>query len=242
MGFVIAGLEVAGLRLSRTRPLLAGVLLGFSAVRAPLATLLPVALVAARLWRTLAAAAATVAAMAVASALAFGGEIWWRWAEAVPRLGAPGSQRAILAMMPTVAGNLTLLGAGERAIASAQLGAAAAAAWAVWHAFHRGAGEAAIAALLAAGFLATPYAMIGDLPLLAAAVLLLIGQRTNSGVALHPLELVVLGLAVWLPRLMIGLAPWPMSAAVIAMLLAVAVAPARERCGPRRVAPRKPPC
>ena len=54
------------------RQVWAGILLGMATIKPQLGLLLPVALVAARQWRALAAAAATVAALVLLSAWAFG--------------------------------------------------------------------------------------------------------------------------------------------------------------------------
>jgi len=71
-----AALLGGGLSLIERRPYLAGVLFGLMAYKPHLAILLPVALIAGRQWRTIAAAAATVAVLVAVSALVFGPEIW----------------------------------------------------------------------------------------------------------------------------------------------------------------------
>ena len=225
-GFLVGGLLIGGLRLAPVRPALAGIVLGLAAVKPQLVLLLPLALASARLWRCLFAAAATVLLMVLLSSLLLGWRIWPAWAAAVPRLGdtVVGMKKTLLAMMPTVAGNAELLGAGSPAAILLQVAAAGIAAWAIWRAFRNGPGAAATASLLAGSFLATPFALAGDLPLVTGAVLLLVQERALAGETFRTAEVVILGLAIWLPNLMIGFAPFPLSTAVLGLLLAVAMA------------------
>src|SRR5205823_10538220 len=67
---------------------LAGILIGLLAIKPHLALLFPVALIAAGRWRTIAAAAATVAAMIGASLLAFGWPVWAAFLAYLPTMRA----------------------------------------------------------------------------------------------------------------------------------------------------------
>lgn len=224
-GFLVGGLLIAGLRLAPGRPVLAGIVLGLAAVKPQLVLLLPLALASARLWRCLVAAAATVLALMLLSSFLLGWRIWPEWAAAAPRLAdaVVGLKSTLLPMMPTVAGNAELLGAGSTVVVLVQVAAAGIAAWAIWRAFRNGPGAAAAASLLAGSFLATPFALVGDLPLVTGAVLLLVQERVLAGETFRATEVLILGLAVWLPYLMIGFAPFPISTAVLGLLLAVAL-------------------
>src|SRR5947199_191898 len=70
----------------RRRPLLAGVLLGVgAAIKPQIFLLVPLALAADRQWRTMLAAGVTGAALAAASALVWGVDVWRQWLQALPR-------------------------------------------------------------------------------------------------------------------------------------------------------------
>ncbi len=75
-GLLTAGLLGAALVVLPRRPLLAAVLFGLLAYKPQFALLVPFALAAAGRWRALIVAGVTVLALAGASALAFGPEIW----------------------------------------------------------------------------------------------------------------------------------------------------------------------
>ena len=75
-GAFSAALLIGGLSLIDRRPALAGALLGLLVFKPQIAILLPVAVLAGRRWRTMAAAAAVVIAVVCLSALAFGLDAW----------------------------------------------------------------------------------------------------------------------------------------------------------------------
>ncbi|MBV9704340.1 MAG: DUF2029 domain-containing protein, partial [Methylobacteriaceae bacterium] len=75
-GFLTAGLLAGGLILLPNRPLIAGMLLGLLAYKPQFGLMLPVALLAGGHWRSIAAAAATIAVMTGATLLAFGDKTW----------------------------------------------------------------------------------------------------------------------------------------------------------------------
>ncbi|HKR88614.1 MAG TPA: glycosyltransferase family 87 protein [Phenylobacterium sp.] len=87
-GFLTTALFGAGALLLAKRPLLAGACLGALVVKPHLGVLIPVALVAARGWRTIAGAAATVLALVTVSALAFGLEPWRQFLDSMPFVSA----------------------------------------------------------------------------------------------------------------------------------------------------------
>src|SRR6185312_733454 len=102
-GFLAGALAIGGLRLIRTRPILAGVLLGLLSYKPQLWLLVPVALIAARAWRTIAAIGMTIAALVALTSIAFGWSIWPAWLAALAlaagtailiwRLYRPGASR-----------------------------------------------------------------------------------------------------------------------------------------------------
>ena len=75
-GFLTAALLGAGLVLLDHRPLLAGVLFGLLAYKPQYGLMIPIVLAVNGRWRSFAAAAATVAALTLATVLAFGPQVW----------------------------------------------------------------------------------------------------------------------------------------------------------------------
>jgi arabinofuranan 3-O-arabinosyltransferase len=71
-----AALLGGGLCLLQRRPVAAGILFGLMAYKPHLALLVPVALLAGRQWRAIIAAGLTAGALALASALIFGADMW----------------------------------------------------------------------------------------------------------------------------------------------------------------------
>jgi alpha-1,2-mannosyltransferase len=75
-GFLTAALLGAALVQLDRRPLLAGILFGLVAYKPQFGVLIPIVLAASGRWRAFAAAAATVALLAVATTFAFGPHVW----------------------------------------------------------------------------------------------------------------------------------------------------------------------
>ena len=151
-GLFMAALLYGGCRLLPRRPVLAGVLFGLVSCKPQFGLLLPVALLAARQWRTIAAAAVTVLATVVASAAAFGWGMWVRWIMALWQLSGFVAGRARLyPLMPTVTDALHMLGAGPLPRVLAQTAATLLAGLCIWLCWRRGPGRLPSAALQAAG-------------------------------------------------------------------------------------------
>jgi alpha-1,2-mannosyltransferase len=75
-GFLSAGLICSGLALIRSRPALAGILIGLASVKPHLGILVPLALAAGGYWRVFLSATLTVIGTIIASLFAFGDEPW----------------------------------------------------------------------------------------------------------------------------------------------------------------------
>ena len=75
-GFLTAALLGGALVQLDRRPLVAGILFGLLAYKPQFGLMIPIVLVASGRWRTFAAAAATVAVLALATTLAFGPHVW----------------------------------------------------------------------------------------------------------------------------------------------------------------------
>ncbi|MGH7043438.1 MAG: glycosyltransferase family 87 protein, partial [Acetobacteraceae bacterium] len=200
-GLLTAALLIGGCRLIRARrPVLAGVLFGLLSCKPQLGVLVPVALLAAGQWRTIAAAAATVLATILASAAAFGWMMWVQWGHALFGLSHfVGDNARLFHLMPTITDNLHLLGAGPSLRISGQAAGALIAIVCVWLAWRRGTGRLPAAVLLAGTFLATPYAFYYDLPILTCALLDFVLERVEARGVFTALELLAVLAAVLLP-------------------------------------------
>jgi hypothetical protein len=200
-GFLAAGLMAGGLRLAGSQPVAAGVLFGLLSYKPQLGLLVPVALAAARLWRSFAAAAATGAALVILTTLLFGVAIWPSWAAALPgfarQFAAENSE--IVHFMPTVFAALSQLRFAPDVAQAAQWASAAAAAVVVWLMFRRGPSALAGAGLLVAALLATPYAFVYDMPIVATAVLWVVADERRRGPAFTAAEVAILILTLAAP-------------------------------------------
>ncbi|KWV44790.1 hypothetical protein AS156_01890 [Bradyrhizobium macuxiense] len=79
VAFLVVALIVAGLGSLEKRPVLGGLALGLLTFKPQFCILVPLALIAAGRWRALWAAGLSALAMAVASGLIFGWDLWLRW-------------------------------------------------------------------------------------------------------------------------------------------------------------------
>jgi hypothetical protein len=187
-GLLTGALLVGGLSLCSSRPLLGGVLIGLATFKPQLGLLIPLALLAAGRWRTIAGATASALALLAVSLVIAGPDAWrWYLTQAAPfqRLLLEHRTGTFQVMMtsPFMAGRLTGLNLAQSYAlqAAASLAAAALVVW--W--FRRiGRAGAAIAPLdilmlLTAGFVASPYGFNYDMAGLAVAILL--AERADPG-------------------------------------------------------------
>ena len=86
-GFLTAAIFTGGVTLLRSRPFLAGAMLGTLVIKPQLALMLPVAVIAARLWPAIAGAIATSAALALVSLALFGTGVFTGFLEMLPLYG-----------------------------------------------------------------------------------------------------------------------------------------------------------
>ena len=200
-GFLSAALLTAGIRVAKTRPVVAGVCIGLLSYKPQLGLLVPVALAAAGLWPAFAVACVSAVAMAVAATLAFGWHTWVAWVASLPAYAHWSDSRPPL-LSPTVSGTLRLAGCSLSVATGAQLVVAAIVVTLVWRCFRRNPGRLATAALLVGTFLVTPHALFYDLPMVTAAMALYVTDRLNAGATFSAIELSALGLAMLLPMFM----------------------------------------
>jgi hypothetical protein len=196
-GFLSGALMLGGLRLARSRPIVAGVLFGLLAYKPQLGLLLPVALISAGLWRSIAAAAVTCAVCAVASGWAFGDEIWPVWLHQM--VDYSGHFDPLNHLMPTIAANARMLGLPARVALVVQAAVTIPVMIVVWRAFRAGVTERAAALLVVGTFLATPHAFNYDMPMMTAAIIWYFEEslRARGGPTLG--EATMLTLALMLP-------------------------------------------
>lgn len=202
-GLLSSALIVGGFRLVTSRPILSGILFGLASFKPQLGILIPIALVSARLWRTVAAACVTIFVLVVASGVAFGWSMWPLWAaKLLPHadwvLGITDRYN------PTITSNLTSIGVDLRVARSIQACVAVVVAAIIWICFRRGVTILATASVLVGTFLATPYAIVNDMPMLTNAVLAVLRDRGHTDRALTIAELIVLALSLTLPVIMVS--------------------------------------
>jgi hypothetical protein len=182
-GLLTAALAAGSLLLLRRSPTLSGVLLGLLAIKPHLAVLFAVALLAARAWRTLWVAAATAVAFLGASLVVLGRQTFTAWLDSL-QVARIATEEGLLpwSKMPSPFAMLRLVGVpvpwayvGHAVLAVAAAGAV----WLVW----RRTDSLALrgAALMAATFLANPYAFDYDLAWLAFPIAWLAGYGLEHG-------------------------------------------------------------
>ena len=172
-GFLTAALLGGALQLLDRRPWLPGVLIGCLAYKPQFGVLIPVALLAGGRWRTIAAAAATIAALVALSFVTLGGGVWHAFADSMTlhpdRRARTGRHRLGEDPVDILSGadvgrDVQLAYAVQIALA---LMLAASLAW-LWHS--DAAFELKASALATGSLLATPYVLDYDLVVLAVAI------------------------------------------------------------------------
>jgi hypothetical protein len=195
-GFLFAALLGGGLLLLNQRPIVAGILFGLFTCKPQFAILIPFALIAGRCWKVLGTMITTVSAMIIISAVLFGWETWNAFFENTPFI------RKLLETdiarwfkMPTpfvsarMAGlNVTISYTLQAIIAVSMIGVV----YYVWSQKK----EAGVSnSILALGILlATPYALVHDLTILAIPIACLSWQGHTKG--WMPFEKIILAF-VW---------------------------------------------
>ncbi len=200
-GLLVGALFGGALWLLDKRPIAAGILIGLIAVKPQYGLLIPIALVAAMRWRTIAAAAATVAAQVAAATLAFGAGVWPAFAEKLAY-----AQQTVLrdggvdwAKYDTLYGALRAIGATAQTAFAAQGFLTAAIAASIYCLWRSGADlRLKGAGLIAGALLASPYSLDYDMALLLPAIALLVAHGLEKGFA--PFEKSILALA-WIAPL-----------------------------------------
>ena len=167
-----------------TRPVLAGVCLGFLTYKPQYGLLFPLVLVATAQWRVVTSAAVTAIALALASWLAFGTETWLAFLQQAPMASQAflsngeasfGKMQSLLALVRYAGGGENLAWVAHWSFTAT----IAVALVALWRSSVRY--EIKAAALALGAVLATPYVFMYDLVVLAipAALVLRVGLETG---------------------------------------------------------------
>jgi hypothetical protein len=186
-GFLTGSLLGAALLCLERQPVLAGVFIGCLTYKPQFGILLPVALIAARQWRAIAAAAATAAALGCLSTAAFGIGAW----EMLPTgllaqqngvLLGGGDPDAAWGRLQTIYGLVRELHGGAIVASLLQVATTVGAGVIVWRIWRSSANYAQKAACLsAAALIATPYAFSYDMATLAIPVAFLARDQLRGG-------------------------------------------------------------
>jgi Glycosyltransferase family 87 len=225
-GFLAGALLAGGLRLTARHPVAGGVLFGLLTYKPQLGLLVPVALVAAGLWRTLISAGATAVLLVALTSFLFGGAIWPSWAASLPVFSRQFAAESgeIMHLMPTILVALLQLGVPPMPAQLVQWAATAAAAALLWNLFRSGPRDLAGAGLLVATFLATPYAFVYDMPVVATAVIWVVAERQRAGDAFGTGEVLILILALISPIMLpAGTSKFPLATLALILLLGAIV-------------------
>jgi hypothetical protein len=202
-GFVTAALMLGGIRQLRTRPIVAGALLASVAYKPQFAVLVPFVLLFGRHWRAMVGAGLSVAALSLATTVAFGVDAWGAWVVCMRDHAATLTEGrdAHLDLMPTVTSAVLLLGWGVRVAHLAQTAGALLGLLAVWRVRAREDPEAQ-AVLPLATILATPYAFHYDTPMIAGALLAVIAARTAAADRFNRMEFPLLVACILAPTIL----------------------------------------
>ncbi|MGC2780419.1 MAG: glycosyltransferase family 87 protein [Bradyrhizobium sp.] len=224
--FFTAGLLGGALLLmERSRPWVAGILIGLLAYKPQFGVLIPVALVAGGRWPTIAAAAATVAALVAISFAALGSEVWHAFFQSmtftqtvVLEQGGTGWEKIQSAFSAARHWGVDVRTAyAVQTMLAVSLAASLAWLWQSDTSF-----DLKASALASASLLATPYVLDYDLVVLAVAIIFFVRHGLAHGFRDYELSLLA---AAWivplLSRSVAGLTTLPLGLIVLMALFAL---------------------
>lgn len=238
-GFFTAALMAGGVLLLDRRPVMAGILIGALSFKPHFGIVLAPALLALGAWRTVAAAAATAATMVIASMAMYGVEPW----AAFLLKTLPYQQKALsnfdgffITMLVSIYAGLRGATLSHDAALAGQTVIAAAAIAACAFAVRRTDDpDTRLALVAAATFLATPYALTYDLPVIALVIARLVARKPRG--TWTPAEAAIYG-GAWaiplasMPLFIIGL---PTSPFLMAGIFVLSVLPCVAPVPPLRL-------
>jgi hypothetical protein len=222
-GLYVAGLMTLTLTLARSRPWVAGLALGAMAFKPQLAILLPVVLVAWGAWSVLAAGATVALASAVLATGLYGWSIWPAWLACLPTYAAQFARQAnILPLQPSLVGNLEALGWFGPGPLLFQIVALIVCIAATWRIARRGTPGAVLAVVFAGTFVATPHALLYDMPVVTVGIVAWVKERFRFG--LTAWQVAIVTVTYLMPMYMISTLPfvpvtWGLCAALLLTLL-----------------------
>jgi len=234
-GFLTAALLGGALLMLDRRPIVAGVLFGLIAYKPQFGVLIPLVLVATGRWRTFFAAGVTVAALVVATLIAFGPEVWRAFFASthltrveVLEQGGTGWHKiqSVFSRVRMWCGDVPLAYAMQ-GIVIAALAVALVWLWRSPAAYRIKAGALVIAAILA-----TPYSLDYDLVVLAPAIAFLATEGLSRGFA--PYEKSALALLWFMPLIARSVAEWtllPLGVPAMLIVLVLALRRAANETG-----------
>lgn len=240
-GFLTAALLGFGFAALEKRPSLAGLCLGLLAYKPQFAVVLPIALIAGRQWRAFLAAAATIAAMTLASVIAFGPQSWAAFfnslaftREIVIEQGATGFPKiqSVFAAVRLLGGDVELAYAVQAGGGLLVVGALAL----LWRS--QADGRLKSAATITATLLTTPYCLDYDMVALGPAIAFLVAHGEDRGFG--PFEKSVLAavfVAPLLARPVAALLSLPLGVLTTTLLFALTISSARRVNGFRLFEP-----
>ena len=218
-GFLTAALLGGGLHLLDRRPWITGILIGCLAYKPQFAVLIPIALLAGGRWRTIGAAAATLAVLVIVSFATLGSEIWQAFFNStnftqtiILEQGATGWEKIQSAFSA-----MRMWGASVQTAYAIQIALAvtlaASLAW-LWRS--EATFELKGSALAIASLLATPYVLDYDLVVLAVAIAFFAREGLRRGFGNYEVSLLA---AAWsvplLSRAVAGVTALPLGFLVL---------------------------
>ncbi len=231
-GFLTAALIGGGLALIDRRPIAAGILFGLMSYKPQFGIMIPLVLMATGRWRVFCAASATVAALGLATLLAFGTEVWRAFFDSaqltrlvVLEAGGTGWHKiqSVFAWVRLWGGGVTLAYAAQGAVMLA-VGVALVRLWRSEAAFAFKAAGLVLGALLA-----TPYSLDYDMMVLAPAIAFLAADGLQRGFA--PWEKSALAWLWFVPLVARSIAEYALIPLGIWTMLAVFVLMLRRAAG-----------
>jgi alpha-1,2-mannosyltransferase len=182
-GLLSAALFATAMALLRTRPVIAGMLIGLLVYKPHLGLLIPIALICARQWRAFIAASTTAAAFLALSTAVVGGNAWDSFLQVIVQAGDRMDDGLLKwKMIPSIYIGLRTTGLDASTAYAVHAAIAAIAVLAVaWAWLRRVPFELAAAVLVCGTILVPPYIFDYDLTLLAIPIMILACHGTRHG-------------------------------------------------------------
>ena len=183
-GLLTSALTLFGFSLLGERPARGGIMLGLLVIKPQLAFLPLLILLISRKRSAIVAAALTALLLVAASLVVFGAESWQAWLNSLSNFsGGLSSSGTHQRHGATIYFGLLSIGANAHAALALQAIATVAVLWSIARVLHKhgGATPGAVMICLIGPFLASPYALIYDLPTVSAACLMLFNEGRRTG-------------------------------------------------------------